>query len=87
MDAPEFVLANKRKFDRNEALELMGEAQEIWVAKGKKLLRFKSATAHQEELADAILGRSGTLRAPAIRVQDTFLVGFHAEGYAEIFDE
>lgn len=32
-----------------------------------------------------ILGRSGTLRAPAIRTGDTFIVGFHAEGYAELF--
>jgi hypothetical protein len=32
-----------------------------------------------------ILGRSGTLRAPAMRVDDVFVVGFHAEGYTEIF--
>ncbi len=55
------------------------------VAKGKKLLRFDTATADADALAGVILGRSGTLRAPAIRVGDTFLVGFHAEAYEEIF--
>ena len=63
----------------------MAEANTVLVAKGKKLLRFETDSADADELAGAILGRSGTLRAPAIRVGKTFLVGFHAEGYAEIF--
>jgi len=32
-----------------------------------------------------MLGRSGTLRAPAFHAGDIFVVGFHAEGYQEIF--
>jgi hypothetical protein len=38
-----------------------------------------------EAIAKVILGRSGTLRAPAIRIGDDFLVGFHQEAYTEIF--
>jgi hypothetical protein len=38
------------------------------------------------EIAKLILGRSGTLRAPAFRVADVFVVGFHADGYAELFE-
>ena len=78
-------MANKVKFGRDEALELMKQADTVWVAKGKKLLRFTTAAAEDDALADVALGRSGTLRAPAIRVGRTFLVGFHADGYGEIF--
>ncbi len=63
----------------------MSEANTVLVAKGKKLLRFETKSADNDELASVILGRSGTLRAPAIRVGKTFLVGFNAEAYEEIF--
>ena len=85
MTHPEFVLAPKHKFDRDQSLALMSEASTVLVARGKKLLRFETKSADSEELAGVILGRSGTLRAPAIRVGKTFLVGFNAEAYEEIF--
>jgi len=82
---PEFTLAPKHKFDRDQSLALMAEAQVVLVARGKKVLRFETKSADPDELAGVILGRSGTLRAPAIRVGKTFLVGFHAETYEQIF--
>jgi hypothetical protein len=58
----------------------------VWVSKGKKLLKFNLAQgATDDEIANVILGRSGTLRAPAFRVGSTFVVGFHEDGYQEIF--
>ena len=63
----------------------MSEASTVLVARGKKLLRFDMDAVDPDELAGVILGRSGTLRAPAIRAGDTFLVGYHAEAYEEIF--
>jgi arsenate reductase-like glutaredoxin family protein len=83
---PEFVSANKVKIGRDEALRLVRESDELWVARGKKLLRFEMAASPSDEaLAKVILGRSGNLRAPAFRVGQRFVVGFHAEGYAELF--
>ncbi|MAY79411.1 MAG: hypothetical protein CL930_01350 [Deltaproteobacteria bacterium] len=67
-------------------MSLARDAKHIWVSKGKKLIKFDlSNDVSDEEIARVILGRSGTLRAPAIRAGDTFLVGFHPEGYTEIF--
>ena len=81
------MLANKVKLHRDDALAKAKTANEVLVAKGKKLLRFDTKSGvDDDELAAVILGRSGTLRAPAIQVGTTFLVGFHAEGYEEIFD-
>lgn len=37
------------------------------------------------ELAKVVLGPSGNLRAPAIKMGKTWLIGFHEEAYAERF--
>lgn len=86
MVRPEFVLAPKVKFHRDEALALARDAKDVWVAKGKKWLRFDAQSVSDEELAAVILGRSATLRAPALRVGTTFIVGFHEEAYRALFD-
>ena len=51
------------------------------VAKGKKTLRFdlNKDRPSNEELLALMLGRSGKLRAPAMRVGDKFLVGYNSE--------
>jgi len=84
---PEFILANKQKFQREEALALVRACETVVVAKGKKALVFdlNNDAVSDDDLASVILGRSGTLRAPAIRTGGTFMVGFHAERYEEIF--
>ena len=62
------------------------QAKQVLVGKGKKLQRFDLSSAVDDDaLAAVILGRSGTLRAPAIRVGETLLVGFNDQAYAEIF--
>jgi len=76
------------KIPREEALAHARKAKQVWVSKGKRLLKFNlSEGTTDDALAAAILGRSGTLRAPAFRTGDTFVVGFHAEGYAELFGQ
>jgi hypothetical protein len=83
---PEFIVANKIKFARDEALDLAKESETIWIAKGKKWIRFDLASdATDDEISKHILGPSGTLRAPAIRVGDTFMVGYHLEAYETLF--
>jgi hypothetical protein len=65
---------------------LAREAKTVWVSKGKKLLQFDlGQDVSDDALAKVMLGRSGTLRAPAIRVGDTFIVGYHLEGYTQLF--
>ena len=87
VEQPEFVLANRQKFHIQEALQLARGCSTALVAKGRKLLRFDLAETADDELSAAILGRSGTLRAPAIRSGNVFLVGFHPEAYGEVFGD
>jgi len=77
-------LARKVKIERDEAIALARDAKVVLVSRGKKLLEFDSS-ATDDELAQVILGRSGTLRAPAIRAGGTFIVGYHEAGYTRVF--
>ncbi len=63
------------------ALELLTGINELVVAKGKKIVRFdlKKDRPTDDELLSHMLGRSGTLRAPSLRVGRTFVVGYNAE--------
>lgn len=61
---------------------LMAEASEILVAKGKKVLRLEPQAGKETVLA-AVLGRSGTLRAPTLRLGKRFLVGWSEALYRE----
>jgi len=76
----EVVEARKEKIEADGAWELLRGASEIVAAKGKKVVRFPADSPRQEILAQ-VLGRSGTLRAPTVRVGDRFVVGFNEELY------
>lgn len=51
------------------------------MAKGKKIESFdlKKNRPSNEELLGMLLGRSGKLRAPALRTGDTLVVGFNQD--------
>jgi len=71
----------KDPVEADEALSLLGGVTELLVAKGKKILRF-DLTADRpadDELLALLLGRSGKLRAPTIRVGSRLLVGYNEE--------
>ena len=79
------MIANKVKFNRDEALNLVNNVTSVRVAKGKKHIEFNLGSHDEEALVKAMLGPSGTLRAPAMRVGQTFIVGYHPEIYEEVF--
>lgn len=81
----EQISANKVKLGRKDALALAKEARSVHVAKGKKVTVLDPAEASSNELATAMLGPTGNLRAPTIVVGKRVLVGFHADVYDEVF--
>ena len=54
------------------------------VAKGKKVAEFKVKGEPADEVVDAMLGPTGNLRAPTLRVGKTLLVGFDEAQYAKV---
>ena len=78
-------MANKTKLGAEDALRLARAASKVIAAKGKNVVAFdmKKTPPSDEELLAALLGPTGNLRAPTVRIGKTLLVGFQAEMYAE----
>jgi arsenate reductase-like glutaredoxin family protein len=57
----------------------------LFVAKGKKVTEvdLKKDRPDDEALAKLLLGPTGNLRAPTMKIGKTMLVGFNAETYEE----
>ncbi|MBU0479805.1 MAG: hypothetical protein KKG47_01765 [Proteobacteria bacterium] len=58
-------------------------AKQVYVAKGKKIAGFADPGVHQEEILENAIGRSGSLRAPTLRVGNMFIIGFNEGLYRE----
>ena len=78
--------ANKQKQGRAEALRLAKSAGKIVVAKGKNIVSFdmKKNPPDDETLLLHLLGPTGNLRAPTVRVGQSLLVGFNEEAYQRV---
>jgi len=51
------------------------------VGRGKKVLEFKPSPDNSDEIMKAALGRTGNLRAPAVKAADTLFIGFNDNIY------
>lgn len=74
-----------RKLQRADAQGLLAKAKTMTVSKGKKVAEFKGGKKAQPEAVDAMLGSTGNLRAPAVVVGGTLLIGFNEEIYSKVF--
>jgi len=62
------------------------DVDEIYVVRGKRVVHvdMKASRLARAELLALLLGPTGGLRAPTLKVGRTLLVGFDAEAYAKI---
>lgn len=63
---------------------LVAHAAKVVVASGKKIFEYDPFAADKQELLAKISGRTGNLRAPTLRIGDTFYIGYNAELYQRI---
>ncbi len=65
---------------------MASQASEIYAAKGKSVVRIdlKKEKPDEEDLAKVLLGPTGNLRAPTLRVGKTLIVGFDREMYGRL---
>ena len=73
-----------RKLGRDDALKLASSASKVIVAKGKKVNQFSILGTPSDEVVEAMLGPTGNLRAPTMRVGKTVVVGFNEEQYQSV---
>jgi arsenate reductase-like glutaredoxin family protein len=80
------VDTKKSPIKGDAALAVTRGVDELWVAKGRTVVRvdLRRARPGRAELLALLLGPTGGLRAPTLRVGRTLLVGFNEEAYAAV---
>ena len=73
--------ARKERMDAEAVWTLMSSAKQIVVAKGQRVETFVPSEDTQEPILKAVLGRSGSLRAPTVQSGDAFFVGYNVALY------
>jgi len=69
-----------------EARILLDKVSKVIVAKGKKSSVYNVKKENPADIAAAMLGPTGNLRAPNIQIGKTLLVGFNDEAYHNQLD-
>jgi hypothetical protein len=82
----ETVDATKDRRGREQAIALARSAKRVITGKGKAIVTFdmKESPPDDDTLAAAVLGPTGNLKAPTLRIGDTLLVGFNEEAYKKV---
>lgn len=68
----------------SDAKELIDGANEIYVTRGTKVLHFDLKQEQPADLLELVMGRSGKLRAPTLKVGKTLIVGFDQSTYERV---
>lgn len=76
--------ARKEKLEADAVWDLIGSAKQIVVAKGKSVETFVPDEDERDAILKAVLGRSGSLRAPTVKTGDVFYVGYNDTLYADV---
>ena len=77
----EVIEARKVKIADDQAWEVLKYAEEIVVGRGKKYLVFSPSEDNKVEILNQCLGRTGSLRAPTLKIDNRYVVGFNEEMY------
>lgn len=77
-------MSASQKLRRDEAIALARKARRLIAAKGKKVTVLDLAKDNPSDavLAELLLGPTGNMRAPTMRVGQTLLVGYNDDVFA-----
>jgi arsenate reductase-like glutaredoxin family protein len=85
----ETIDATKVRYDESDALTVLSGIEKLIVAKGKKLEVFdlKHDRPTDETLLARLMGPTGNLRAPIVRIGKVLVVGFNEDAYKQVLGE
>ena len=80
------VDAKKQTIKKGQALDVLANVDQLYVAKGKRVLHvdLRKARPPKAELLELLLGPTGNLRAPTLRKGRTLIVGFDEKTYEQL---
>ena len=79
------IIPASRKLQAEDARKLLETTSRLIVTKGKRVKEFVVSESGSDEIIDAMLGPTGNLRAPMLRIGHTILVGFNEEAFLDAF--
>ena len=81
--------ARKVSFGASDLTGVLGKTKRVFAARGKKVVEFDLAedSLSSEIVRKSLLGPTGNLRAPAIRISGSFIVGFNQELYVKVLHQ
>jgi hypothetical protein len=84
--ATEVTDARKVRYGRAQALKLAKTVGKVVIGKGKKTVVFDMQKDPPDDatLISHLLGPSGNLKAPTMRIGDTLLVGYGEDAYRQV---
>jgi hypothetical protein len=82
---PKETVSASAKLGKKDAAAMAKAASKVIVSKGKKVSEFKPGGKAGTDVVEAMLGPTGNLRAPCVKVGKTVLVGFNEDVYGEVF--
>lgn len=82
----ETVDARKIRMGNEQAVHLARQVDHVYAAKGKKCvhLDMQKDKPSDEEIVALLIGPTGNLRAPTLKVGKSLLVGFEPESYDRV---
>lgn len=78
----ESIDAQKTPIGDEAAWNLLKEAEEIVVGRGNAYRSFTPSPTGKGDILEICIGRTGNLRAPALRIGNRFIIGFNSDMYA-----
>lgn len=68
----------------DQVWDFLASAETVHVASGQKIISYKPDSSTKEELLKKATGRTGNLRAPALRIGTSLYVGFNSTMYGDL---
>ena len=81
--------ARKVSFGFSDLTKIIGDATTVYAARGKRVVTIdlKEEPLTAEIVRKSLLGPTGNLRAPALLLGNTFIVGFNEELYEQLLHD
>ncbi len=83
----EEVNAAKDTLKRDQVWDILADAEKIYVTAGKKIIEFEPESARKEDLLKRATGRTGNLRAPTLKRDGIYYIGYNDELYETLIKE
>jgi len=78
------VDARKEVLGAEAAWERLQGAEKVCVGRGQKVHAYLPDVTSKDEIMDEVLGRTGNLRAPALKIGNSYYIGYNEAMYKEL---